>query len=217
MKYVVRILFSVLILSGFVSGFTVAAADQTARFRSGTILAAELSTKKPEITNSNKYDPLPVYDGAVGYAVLFVKFDAGRTFTTYDYVLTNSSKTFRCCAVAEGGAQFNTDIWELKTTDPEKIYRLLFIVQILPTEDQFDYNLRFKLFQSPVPSVKIRFVNLDKNRFSYTSEVPATGTLGISLLDLLKLRSSDAVPAAKAEAPKTPVAADQKPADVKAK
>lgn len=162
------------------------AMDNSIRFRSGTILAAEISSKKPDIVIPNKYDSLPSYSSPM-YAVLYVKFDEGRAFSLYDYILSVSGKPYRCVAVAENSGTFNTDAWDLQKTDPSKIYRLLFVTESLPGQ-QIEYTLKFRLFQAPVSSTTVKFLNLENNRFSYFSEIPSSGMLGISLGELLKKR-----------------------------
>lgn len=178
------------ILSAFLAVFFMTsmtyAMENTMRFRSGTILAAEISSKRPDIVIPNKYDSLPSYSSPM-YAVLYVKFDEGRAFSLYDYILSVSGKPYRCVAVAENSGTFNTDAWDLQKTDPSKIYRLLFVTESLPGQ-QIEYTLKFRLFQTQDSSMTVKFLNLENNRFSYFSEIPSSGILGISLGELLKKR-----------------------------
>lgn len=79
------------------------AGAETVRFRSGLLLAAELSTRAPSM---EKIDPL-VFPGLPDnriYAMLVLKTDPARRMSIYDYSLRAFGRDFPCVAVWQRGA-----------------------------------------------------------------------------------------------------------------
>ena len=109
------------------AGFSATLAAATLPFRSGEILAAELSSRAPEIANLDKYD----YEFGFRkrtYALLTVKLAPGRTIATDDYSLEVFGKHYPCVAIRVGDGSFDTKKWEIDAPSPSQLYGLLFIV-----------------------------------------------------------------------------------------
>jgi hypothetical protein len=111
--------------------FTVSAvfssAAATLPFRSGEILAAELSTAKPKIVSE---DPLafPLEFSRRIYAALVVKPAEGRGLSIHDYALSAFGRDYPCIALRVGDGDYNANVWEVKRAAPGEKYTLLFVL-----------------------------------------------------------------------------------------
>ena len=107
MNKITFLIFSVFILF---SNAVLRAADKNAtskRFYAGEVLRAEVqpdSASMPvTVSNVSQYEPKSRLTADVGYALVTVKLDHGRSLGMYDYSLVNSRKrVFPCIALMDG-------------------------------------------------------------------------------------------------------------------
>lgn len=153
------------------------------RFHSGIVLSAELLPENPaipvKVANVSPFEPASRVTSDVAYASVVVKLDPGRSISVYDYSLLNSRRTeFKCIGVREGDDIFDANKWELASTSPDKLYTLLFKVELPPPNEKRDYLLHFNLNKSKSEDILLPFVLIDRP-FSLPSKIPAEGIIGI--------------------------------------
>ncbi|HBC89596.1 MAG TPA: hypothetical protein DCZ94_21880 [Lentisphaeria bacterium] len=152
------------------------------RFHSGTILAAEIMPDNPSspvvVKNVSPYEPLSRMTSDVAYVAVTVKLDSGRTLSIYDYVLVNKKKDeFKCIAVREGDNDYDYNKWELLNTAPDRIYTLLFKVQLPAFNEKLEFVLRFTLGKNKSDELLVPLVKVD-GPFTSPSKIPPEGALG---------------------------------------
>ncbi|MBN1865293.1 MAG: hypothetical protein JW808_10365 [Victivallales bacterium] len=152
------------------------------RFYAGDILRAEV---RPEdysdpvvIKNVSPYKPASRITTEVGYALLTVRLDAGRSLGIYDYSLFDGRAVFPCVALMDDNGEFDASLWEIKDTKPDKMYSMLFKVQI-PVMGIPKYSLRFNLLQGKWQDVNLPFVNVKDMPFTAVKDIPQAGMLGV--------------------------------------
>jgi hypothetical protein len=175
------------------------------RFHSGTVLCAELLPENQEIPvkviNVSPFEPASKVTSDAAYASVLVKLDSGRSISVYDYSLLNSRKTeFKCIGVREGENVFDANKWELANTGSDKLYTLLFKVELPQSSENCEYSLHFNLNKNISEEVLIPFVLIDR-AFIHHSKIPDEGILGIDLVkeELLKSEEEKKKAEAKAE------------------
>ena len=156
---------------------------QTAkRFYAGNIIKAEVKPDNPElpivIKNVSQYEPESQINTDVGYAVVTVNLDSGRTLGLYDYSLVTKQNKFPCVALAAREGDFDQENWELTKTSPSKKYTMLFKVQ-LPPMGPAKYNLRFNLMDKKWKDIPLEFINVGSKPFTRYKDIPFEGLLGI--------------------------------------
>ena len=147
----------------------------TLQFRSGTVLAAELSTTQPQILSSAKIPELTRIERKC-YAVLFVRLTQGRSISTEDFSLSCFGKTYRCVAVAANDETFDALTWEIQTPSPKKIYRMLFVLDGTISGNAATENIEVKS-NAPgnYPTVTVPFKNRKAMSFSRVAQLPKAG------------------------------------------
>ena len=146
---------------------------ETVIFRGGEVLAAELSTQKPQIAN------LPAAETAQAtvYALVTVRLQPGRTISTEDYSLSALGGTYRCLAVREDNGRFDAAKWHWDTASPQKKYGMIFALQIPAGQNYRD--VRFGLVcNAPGKWTRTDLVFTDRGSGAFTSagSIPARGT-----------------------------------------
>ena len=154
---------------------------RTMRFHSGTILSAELLPENPAfpvtVTNVSPFEPASKVTSNPAYASVVVKLDPGRSISVYDYSLVNNMKTdFKCIGVREGEDVFDAEKWEFENTNPDKLYTLLFKVELPPENGKSEYAMHFNLNKNTPEDVLIPFVKIDRP-FTPASKIPADGII----------------------------------------
>ena len=153
--------FSVLILSG---------ADKTVPFRSGKILSAQVSSKKPEIASDKQKDT----PGGV-WAEIIVKLNPGRKLGSMDYYIEVNGKKYTCRAIARNDDKYDADVWEISDPlDSDKI-RLLFNPPRV-NGDSIEYEIKFA-FRDTLSYPKVMFKNMESGEFTPASGIPAEGVM----------------------------------------
>jgi len=179
------------------------AGERTARFRSGTILSAEVSTMKPDICDESPYELYKTLPD-LAWAEIVFKLDKGRSLSSSDYVLVAEGVEYKCLAIAEDDRVYSVKDWIFDKTNMFGYYRMVFPIQMPPAGKPLDFELRFKLFSSPMTDVPVRFRSMGALPFTEVNKIPLDGILGLSLADLKPKRAAAAAPApeAKKEEPK---------------
>lgn len=169
-------------------------AKTTKRFYGGEILRAEV---KPDdasspiiIDNISPYEPKSRITSDVGYALLTVRMDPGRSLGMYDYSLVTTKNNFPCVALMDTDGSFDGGKWEIKKTKPSRKYTMLFKIQ-MPPRGKPKFNLRFNLLKNKWNDIPLPFVNVKNKPFTPVKDIPATGMLGE---DPYKPKPTEAVP-----------------------
>ena len=174
-------LLSILMFLAF-SSFSADTQKTSKRFYAGNVIRAEVKPDNPElpivVRNVSEFEPKSLISSDVGYAVVTVNLDPGRSLGLYDYSLVNPQKReFPCISLAERENDFDQEKWELIKTRPSKKYTMLFQVQ-LPPMGQAKYDLRFKL-KKGLKDIPLEFINVGSKPFTYYKDIPGEGILGI--------------------------------------
>ena len=146
---------------------------ETVIFRGGEVLAAELSTQKPQVAN------LPAAETAQAtvYALVTVRLQPGRTISTEDYSLSALGGTYRCLAIREDNGRFDAAKWHWDTALPQKKYGMIFALQIPAGQNYRD--VRFGLVcNAPGKWTRTDLVFTDRKSDAFTAagNIPAKGT-----------------------------------------
>ncbi len=165
------------------------------RFHSGTILSAELLPANPAIPvtviNVSPFEPASRVTSDVGYASLVVRLDPGRSISVHDYSLLNDRKTeFKCIGIREGEDVFDANKWELASTSPDKLYTLLFRVELPPASEMCEYVLHFNLNKNILEDVLIPFVKIARP-FIPSSKIPGDGIIGRDIVKEEMLKAEE--------------------------
>ncbi len=147
------------------------AAGKSVDFRAGTILSAEVSTKKPAIA-SDKGKDIP--NGV--WAEVVVKLHPGRSIGVYDYVLQSGDQEFPCRAIALNSEPYDASRWEIRDAGNSKC-RLLFQPARPEEGKEFEYRLTVKLIDSDSNPPPLLFRNREKEAFTDPAAIPETGQL----------------------------------------
>ena len=145
---------------------------ETILFRSGEVLAAEVSTAAPRVTNLAA-DEVP--EGCV-YALVTVRLQQGRTISAEDYSLNALGGLYRCIAVRTENEAFNAENWHIASTTPKKKYGMLFALQI-PAGQNYN-NVKFDLVCNAPGKwnrTAIPFTDRRGQGFSSASSIPNAG------------------------------------------
>lgn len=152
--------FSALILTG---------ADKTVPFRSGKILSAEVSSRKPEIAS----DKLKDTPGGV-WAEVIIKLNPGRKLGSIDYYIEVDGKKYPCRAIARNDDKYDADVWEISDAlDSDKL-RMLFNPP-RASGDKVEYEIKFT-FRDTLSYPKVAFKNVE-SEFTPASRIPAEGVM----------------------------------------
>ncbi len=187
--------------------------NQTAkRFYAGNIIRAEVQPDNPEmpvvIKNISEYEPKNQIASDIGFAVVTVNLDPGRTLGMYDYSLVTKKNTFPCIALTARENDFDQKNWELTNTKPSKKYTMLFKVQ-LPPMGQAKYDLRFNLRKNKWKDIPLEFINVGNKPFTKYKDIPHEGLLGI---DPSKPKPVEKIEGEKPDASASDKIDDKKPA-----
>ena len=206
MNKITFLILSVFILS---SNTILCAADENAaskRFYAGEILRAEVQPDNASmpitVSNVSPHEPKSTITTDVGYALVTVKLDDGRSLGMYDYSLVNSGKrVFPCIALVDGADDYDGSKWEIKKTRTNKKYTMLFKVQ-LPPNGPPEYDLRFNLMKN-MNDIPLPFINVKAQPFTDYKKIPMEGMLGV---DPYKVETSETPEKSEAKKPKKPKA-----------
>ena len=155
----------------------VAASAETVRFRSGEILAAELSKEKPEgVRNADKLDLSELPDRRV-YAALTVALDPGRKISIYDYSLKAFGVMSRCIALRNGSNSIDGARFETGGSDRENRCTLYFVLNAREVGIGSREKLTLVCNVPPVQELAVTFVNRGSKSFTPPRSIPDSGTM----------------------------------------
>ena len=172
----VRISMKHLLLLFCIAAAVTAAAD-TIRFRSGTVLAAEFSTKQPAFDNFAQERILKDFPVRV-YAAVTVKLDPERKLSIHDYKLAGSGLVFDCIAIRTDDGNFDmTPVVE--GANHYQKYTLLFLLDAQWAKpgmvDQF--ALRSAAGPANRADTPLIFVHKNNQDFTRANQIPAKGLI----------------------------------------
>ena len=154
---------SLFILFAAIFSLTIQLHAETVRFRSGHILAAELTTRKINISGVPEEMPLNIPAKPV-YAVLTVKLDRFRSVSIFDYTMIAYGTEFSCVAINSGRGFVHTDapvssddavqllfIADALTAGKAKLEENVLRCKLTPGKDQFDVKVPYSFIGSDAP------------------------------------------------------------------
>lgn len=150
----------------------------TRRFRLGKIVCAQISKRMVSVLNLDTL-ALPSNYSSKIYAIVVVKLDKGRSLSIYDYSLKQGIDTFPCIAIRAGNGIFDASKWKFKSTSPDTLYSMLFILNIpgYSSTAKLDYTLFYNLSNSGMVKTLLNFQNLYYSSFTAVNSIPQTGLL----------------------------------------
>ena len=161
----------------FVLFCAVAASAETVRFRSGEILAAELSREKPEgVHNADKLDLSELPDRRI-YAALTVALDPGRKISIYDYSLKAFGIVSRCIALRNGNNSIDGSRYETGGSDRENRCTLYFVLNAREVGIGSSEKLTLVCNVPPTQELTISFVNRGDQAFTAPRRIPDSGSM----------------------------------------
>lgn len=96
----------------------------TARFRSGTVTAAEITTSRLNIDQID-WRVFPNAPDNKAYAVISVKLDPHRALSIFDYSLFVNGNPCKCIAILRNGKfKYFTDTW----FSPDQVTQMVFLI-----------------------------------------------------------------------------------------
>lgn len=151
---------------------------ETVRFRSGELLAAELSTVRPKIVNFDKFAYPESFDKKI-YASLVVKLDQGRTLSNYDFSLDAFGTSYPCVAIKTGNGDFDGSRKDI--TDPKsgEKYSLLFVLDgaLIGLAPQEKITLKCNFPPPELANQTVIFNTLGNKPFTAPRNIPASGKM----------------------------------------
>ena len=145
---------------------------ETIVFRSGEVLAAEVTSRAPRVAHLAEADKAE----SPMYALVTVKLHPGREISTEDYSLSALGGLYRCVAIREENGAFDAEVWHRSPASPKKKYGLLFILQI-PVSQKYD-NAKFDLVcNAPGKWNRASLPVVDRHGqdFTLATSIPNTG------------------------------------------
>ena len=165
---------SLFILAAAVLASTIQLHAETIRFRAGNVLAAELTSRKINISRIPAELPL-VIPAKPMYAVVTVKLDRFRSISIFDYTLVASGTEFPCVAINSGSGFVHTD-----APVSEETVQLLFITDALTSGKAKleTHVLKCKLAPGKdIFDVKVHFSFIGSNATKSPATIPAEGII----------------------------------------
>ena len=163
------------ILGAVLAAVTICA--DTIPFRSGTVFAAELSTRKPAFDNFSeagllKNNPNPIY------AAVVIKLHPKRKLSVCDYTLETMGISFDCVAIRSNDGNFDMDT-TVKNADPYTKYTLLFLLdsQWAKPNAVNEFTLRSIAGPENRSTTLLPFTHKRDQEFTRPSQIPANGAM----------------------------------------
>ena len=142
-------------------------------FRSGQIIAAEISASSPKINQLDEKFAFPTLPKDRLYAVVSVKLDDARKISIFDYSLESFGATYPCIAINSSGS-FESS--ELTFSTPGKCIQLLFIIENQSMNKTESLKLKCNLPPTDgTYDLLIPFSYLGHRPFSSPGTIPANG------------------------------------------
>lgn len=150
---------------------------QTVRFRSGEILAAELSKEPPEdVRNRDELDLSDLPDRRI-YAALTVSLTSGRKISIYDYSLKAGGVKYRCVALRIGDNSIDAARFETVGSGRGNRCTLYFVLDPRDVGRGSHETLTLVCGVPPEPEIPVVFKSCGSNGFTTPSKIPASGNM----------------------------------------
>ena len=150
-------------------------------FRSGIILAAELSSAPQKILDFEEadYPNLPV--GNRLYAAVTLKLCPGRQLSRHDYSLSITGSPNPCVAIRVDNGPWKSVSGDIEYAEPNKKYAMLFILDshAAGMDDVEKHGLKCNYPPAQVPETQFYFTNRRKQNFTPASKIPARGIVAV--------------------------------------
>ena len=144
----------------------------TVSFRSGTLLSAELSARRPNVKTWNEAQANPVY------ARLVFTLAPERKISIHDYEIVIYGRSFKAIALSINGNKWSADGNTVETHNAEDKIALLFELDGTVIGKQGVISL--DLVAAPdrdFPAQTVKFCNLNNQGFSPVNKIPLSGSM----------------------------------------
>ena len=150
-------------------------------FRSGILLAAELSSVNQQIKDfdAEDYPGLPQQNRI--YAAVTLKLFPGRQLSRHDYSLRVFGSDFKCAAIKVDNGPWISVSGDIKFPESHRKYTMLFILdsRVVGLNDQEKLNLKCNYPPAKSAETEIIFNNRKTANFTPASKIPESGILTI--------------------------------------
>ena len=140
-------------------------------FRSGVVLAAELTKKTQRITGLNPLE-FPQFPQQKLYAAITLKLFYGRELSRHDYALQVFGQDFPCVAIRTENGPWISTKGDIPYAEKNKIYSMLFIIDGASTGLNPVETLQLKCnYQEGAAALdEFNFTNLGDAEFSASAK-----------------------------------------------
>jgi hypothetical protein len=156
-------------------GFTVSAALFPLRI--GGVVSAEITRTEIPVKNLGKYDYVFPFKHKA-YAVVAIKLHKGRSIGIYDFKLKYKGESYKCIALRKGNGTFDAKLWEIKKTDPDTVYSLLFVVDsevFGNAKTTLTATLLYDLKPNSRENYELPFKFINYDKLTPVDKIPGTG------------------------------------------
>ena len=149
-----------------------AVSGATVEFRSGTLLAAELSNIKPDVKLENENTANRIF------ARMVIKLAPERKISICDYELSAYGRNFKAIAISENNGKWLTDDTVLENIDGKTKVSILFEVDgsVIGKQNIEVFEVVTPADRQAKPDV-VKFKNIGKNKFSPVSGIKESGRM----------------------------------------
>ena len=150
----------------------------TQPFRSGVILAAELSSKKQSIRDFSEQEYPDLPENRV-YASVTLKLFSGRILSRHDYSLHAFGKNYKCVALRVNGGAWKSAGSDVEYPGKNDKYSMLFILDssVVGINQEEQLDLRCNYPPAKYADTSLVFTNRKQQDFTPASKIPAIGLL----------------------------------------
>lgn len=150
-------------------------------FRSGILLAAELSSAAQKINDfdTEDYPGLPQTDRI--YAAVTLNLFPGRQLSRHDYSLRVFGRDHKCAAIKVDNGPWVSVSGDIKYPEQNRKYAMLFILdsRIAGLKDKEVFSLKCNYPPEKYSETKIVFINRKQANFTPASRIPGTGMMAV--------------------------------------
>ena len=148
-------------------------------FRSGVILAAELTSAKQSIDDFDEADCTELPRENRVYAAVTLHLFPGRALTRYDFVLNAFGTDCKCVATRVGTSPWKCQSGDISVSEKGKKYALLFILdgRVAGINATEKLNLKCNFKPAKYAETSIVFTNRRGENFTSSEQIPETGVL----------------------------------------
>ncbi len=155
---------------------------ETVPFRSGDLLAAEISSKRPNILHFDE-NAYPQNFAKPVYALLTVKLGAGRNLSVYDYSIEALGVVSPCIAICPSGDSFESRYKEYPANSGNSVFSMLFVLDGtvfgLPNREKEFATLKCNFPPEERATQKIILTNRNQQPFTTPAQIPSDGIMKV--------------------------------------